>query len=92
MTRRPYPGFPPNYKEVPSVNGLTRQCLVIEIRSLGALDNGQLALIKEQLGGTVDKLASKMPVVENAELVSQDQFDPILTEALRLKRPGSDPS
>lgn len=82
----PYPGFPPNYKEVPSVNGLARQCLVIEFQSLGQLSTTEMAVIREQIEGTINALTSKMSNIENSELVQQDRFDPILTEALRLKR------
>lgn len=86
MTKAPYPGFPPNNREVTTVNGRTRQCLVVELRSLGALSDGQMAVIREQLEATVDRLKSKISVLDQSELISQDRFDPMLVEGLRLGR------
>lgn len=84
--KKPYPGFPPNYKEVSKIGGMTRTCFVIEFRSDGSLSNTQLAMIEEQVAAAVSKVASKIPTVDKVELVSQDRFDPILLESLRLSR------
>lgn len=82
----PYPEFPPNYKEVPVVDGLFRECLVIELRSRNRLSSAQVASIKEQLEATLSRFIKGMPELENVQVVDQSRFDPILTNGLRLKQ------
>lgn len=84
MSNTPYPGFPPNFKIIDEINGLSRQCFVVEIRSRDQLSQEHIAMIKEQVEGTINKLKSKITTIENMELVYQDRFDRVLTDGLRL--------
>lgn len=83
-SKKPYPGFPPNYKEVETTGGYRRTCFVLEFLSLGQLEPTQIAMIEEQVEAMVEKLGRGIPTVEKVEFVTQDRFDPILLEGLRL--------
>lgn len=80
----PYPGFPPNYKEVSETGGLKRTCFVLEFRSSHDLTNTQLAMIEEQISALAKKLAFRIPSVDTVEFVVPKRFDRILLEGLRL--------
>jgi len=80
----PYPDFPPNYIKVQQTGGLTRRCFVVEIRSLGELDNVQLALVKESLEAIVDSLKRKVAIIEKVDVATHNRFDTLLLQALRL--------
>ena len=80
----PYPGFPPNYQKVPQTGGLTRRCFVIELRSLGELDNIQLAQTIELLEAFVGKMKQKIITIEKTDVATHDRFDTQLLQALRL--------
>jgi hypothetical protein len=83
--KKPYPGYPPNYKVVDDTGGYKRTCLVIEFLSLGGLDNTQLALVQEQLEATVERLKGQLrSSVEGAQVITPDRFDPVLKSGLRL--------
>lgn len=84
----PYPGFPPNYREVPVVDGLVRECLVIELRSRGKLSSAQVAAVKEQLEATLSRFLNNMPELEIIQIIDQSRFDPSLIDGLRLTRKG----
>ena len=81
-----YPGFAPNFKIVEKTGGYTRNCIVIELQTIGGLDKMQLALIQEQLEMTIDKIKRQIPVIENTHVILQDKFDSILCDGLRLPR------
>ena len=82
MSNLPYPGYPPSYTSVPKVGGYTRQCLVIEICSLGnGLDDLQLASLREQLELVVERYSS---IIEKYDVVLPMRFDPLLKKGLRL--------
>ena len=83
-SKKPYPGFPPNYSEVASVGGYHRTCFVLEFMSLGSLEPAQIAMIDEQMGALADKLRQNMMAVEKADFVTPDRFDRVLCEGLRL--------
>lgn len=80
----PYPGFPPNYAKVQQTGGLTRRCFVVEIRSLGELDNVQLALVRGALEMAADNLKRRVAIIEKVDVATHDRFDTILSQALRL--------
>ncbi len=83
--KKPYPGYPPNYKVVDETGGYVRTCVVIEMLSLGGLDAVQTALVQEQLEAAVAKLKTQLrATVEAAQVVTPDRFDPILRAGLRL--------
>ena len=83
-SKKSYPGFPPNYREVESTGGYTRTCFVLEFMSLGPLEPVQIAMIDEQMGALVDKLCQNMVAVEKVDFVTPDRFDRILHDGLRL--------
>jgi len=80
----PYPGYPPNYKIIDVLGGMNRTCLVIEILSLGPMDEIQLALVRDQLEGTLDRLRRSMPAMEKFKAVLPSQFDKQLRDGLRI--------
>lgn len=84
MTRKPYPGFPPNYREVEDTGGYRRTCFVVEFMSLGPLEPAQIAMIDEQMAALVDKLRQGIVTVEKAQFVTPDRFDRVLCDGLRL--------
>lgn len=86
MSQAPYPGFPPNYTELTDIGGLRRNCLVIEIRSLGNLSPAQLAVVQEQLEATAANLKSRIATIESIELVAANRFDTLLRAGLRLPK------
>lgn len=82
----PYPGFPPNYSNLNVIDGLARQCIVIDIRSRGNLSQVQLTMIREQLEASLQKFIAKLPELESIQVVEQNQFDRLLLDGLRLNR------
>lgn len=84
MSKKPYPGFSPNYKVVDETAGFKRNCVVIEFLSIGSLDSTSLALIQEQLEATVERLGRQIPYIEQTDVVLPDRFDPVLKEGLRV--------
>jgi hypothetical protein len=87
MSKKPYPGYPPNYQVVDDTGGYHRNCFVIELLSLGPLDNTQMALVQEQLEAALDRLHHQLRAsVEAAQVVTPDRFDPVLCAGLRLSR------
>ena len=84
MSSRPYPGFPPSYREVENTGGYKRTCFVVEFLSLGTLEPAQIAMIEEQMGALADKLRSGMVAVEQVDFVTPDRFDRALSDGLRL--------
>lgn len=48
------------------------------------LSDAQIAMIDEQMSALSKKIASRMPMVEGVEFVTQKRFDRILLEGLRL--------
>ncbi len=83
-SKPPYPGYAPSYRNVKKTGGYTRTCLVIELLSLGDLDNVQMAFIQEQLEATVEKMRQKVMTLESTQVVTPDRFDPLLQEGLRI--------
>ena len=84
MAKKPYPGFPPNYKTVDETAGYKRTCIVVEFLSLGPLDSAHLALIQEQLEALTERLQKQVSYIEGVDVVLPDRFDPVLKEGLRL--------
>lgn len=84
MSKKPYPGFPPNYTGVDETGGFTRTCFVLEFLSLGSLEPAQQAMIEEQVSALAAKLANGLTNVERAEFVTPDRFDRKLSDGLRL--------
>jgi len=81
---KPYPGYPPSYKTISKVGNYVRQCLVVELLSIDGLNNVQIAQIKERLEATIADIKTKIPIIERSDIVSQDRFDPVLRQGLRL--------
>lgn len=84
MTVKPYPGFPPNYQEIPETGGYKRTCFVLEFLTLGPLSDAQVALIEEQMGAVADKLLHSMSIAEKVDFVVPARFDRPLCEGLRI--------
>jgi hypothetical protein len=84
MTKKPYPGFSPNFLKVGEIGGLKRTCFVLEALSTEVLGTTQIAMIEEQISATADRLVNSMPNVEKAEFVTPDRFDRVLANGLRL--------
>ncbi len=80
----PYPGWPPSQRVVSTVGGLTRTCFVIELRSLGQLSPAQVAIIQERLEAGLATIKSRIPIVEDCDIVSNDRFDTLLRVGLRV--------
>ena len=83
MTKKPYPGYPPSYKEIPKVGGYVRKCFVIELLCLEEMNNIQLAQVQEKLEAALANL-NLNSIIEKAEVVTPDRFDPVLRQGLRL--------
>ena len=86
MAKKPYPGIPPNYKIVDENGGYKRTCFVLELLSLGQLDNVQMAMVQEQLEATVQKIAQNITCIEKTDVVPPDRFDRILCDGLRISQ------
>jgi len=84
MSRTPYPGYAPSYKVVDETGGFTRNCIILELLSVGKLGPAEMSHIQEQLEAFVAGLSNRMSSVENAKVVLPDQFDPKLREGLRI--------
>lgn len=84
MTKKPYPGFSPNFLKVGEIGGLKRTCFVLEVLSTETLGATQTAMIEEQISATADRLVGSMPNVEKVEFVTPDRFDRVLIDGLRL--------
>lgn len=80
----PYPGYPPSFTVVKRIGGFDRYCLVIELLSLGELSPIQIAMVKEQLEATLEKLRLSMAVIEKSQVVVPDRFDTLVRQGLRL--------
>jgi hypothetical protein len=81
---KPYPGYQPNYKQVTSVGGYHRNCLVLDVLSLDSLDDAEIAMIEEQLSALTGKLAKSMPNIHKIEVITPSRFDKIVRDGLRL--------
>jgi len=79
---KPYPGYPPSYKEIPKVGNYIRECLVIELLCIDKLEPAQLAQIRERLEAALEGIANA--TVEKKEVITSDRFDPVLKQGLRL--------
>jgi hypothetical protein len=87
MSKKPYPGYPPNYRVVDETGGYYRTCLVIELLSIGSLSNTEMALVQERLEATVEQLKRDLrATIEASQLVTPDRFDPLLRDGLRLSK------
>lgn len=84
MSKKPYPGYPPNYKTVDETGGFKRTCVVLEFLSLGPLESTQLALIQEQLEALTERLQKQVVNIEGKDVILPDRFDPVLKQGLRL--------
>lgn len=84
MNKLPYPGYSPSYKVVDSIGGLNRHCIVVELLTLGELDQLQLASIHERLEAVVASIKQNISIIEKTKLADQTNFDPILRTGLRL--------
>lgn len=84
MSKRPYPGYAPNYRHVDKLGGFHRSCFIIDILSLDNLSPAQLAMIQEQIEAAMSTIASNMRDIEKAEVVTPDRFDKLLKDGLRL--------
>ncbi len=81
-SRPPYPGYPPSYRRVDKTGGFTRTCLVLEILSLGGLTDAELTHVTEQLEAAMARILPA--VIEKSQVVTQDRFDRLLLDGLRL--------
>ena len=84
MSKRPYPGYAPNYRHVDKLGGFHRSCFVIDILSLDNLSPVQLAMIQEQIEASLSAISKNMRDIERVEVVAPDRFDKLLKDGLRL--------
>lgn len=83
----PYPGYNPNFKNVRKRKGLHRSVIVLEILSKKPLNTTARALVTEQVEAKIDQLTGKNGIVE-FDVVTDDRFDVLLQQGLRLKSEG----
>lgn len=83
--KKPYPGYPPSYKQVTSTGGYKRNCLVVDILSLDDLQDTEIAVIEEQISAAADKLVRSMPNIHKLEIIVPGRFDKILRDGLRIE-------
>lgn len=76
----PYPDIPPNYQTVRKLGTYDRDCLVIELCTLGQLPPGRLAALEDAIGVAIAKFQD----VEKHRIVRSDNFNLELSRALRL--------
>lgn len=84
MSLSPYPGYPPNFRIVDVLGGMHRTCLVIEVLSLGSIDDLQLSVMRDQLEGLLEKMKVSMPMIEKTKVALPTQFDKLLRDGLRI--------
>tara|TARA_R110000751_G_scaffold23590_2_gene65151 strand:+ start:6335 stop:6592 length:258 start_codon:yes stop_codon:yes gene_type:complete len=84
MSKRPYPGYAPNYQHVDELGGFRRSCFIIDILSLENLSSVQIAIIQEQIEAAMSTISNNMHDIERSEVVSPDRFDRSLKDGLRL--------
>lgn len=82
--QKPYPGLAPNIKSVTTTGGYHRDCMVIDILSLSALQPTEVAMIEEQMSAHLAKLVKIIPNIHKCELVTSGRFDKMLAQGLRL--------
>ncbi len=80
MPNTPYPGYSPNYRQVPKIGGFDRTCYVLELRTLGEMDPIRRAMLEDAIGVAV----AKFQEVESFDIVRSDRFDTDLRHAMRL--------
>ena len=80
MSKAPYPGYDPKFKFVPSLDGFTRTCYVLELLSEEPLDEARRAQLEDQIGFVVQKFVE----LHKHDLVRSDRFDTDLRRAMRL--------
>mgnify|MGYP006893288158 CR=1 FL=1 len=87
MSKLPYPGFNPSFKNVKKRNGLHRNVFVLEILSKKPISAATRALISEQTEAKIDQLLGKNGLVD-FDVVSDDRFDVLLQQGLRFTAEG----
>ena len=78
----PYPGYTPSYKVVSKIGNYARTCFVVELLSLGELDEIQCAQIRERIEATIQH--TRVATVEKIDVVAPNRFDRLLRDGLRL--------
>lgn len=84
MSKKPYPGYSPNYTQVDKTGGYQRTCIVLELLSQGQLTAPHMALVQEQIEALLERLQKQIPYLEKSDVVLSDRFDPVLRKGLRL--------
>jgi len=84
MSKSPYPGYPPNYRNVDKTGGFVRTCVVVEFLSHSPLTNAEQAMIQEQLELALVRLRTNLATLEKSQVVLPDRFDTQLRTGLRL--------
>jgi len=87
MSKLPYPGFNPSFKNVRKRNGLHRNIFIIEVLSKKPISPTAKALISEQTEAKIDQLLGKNGLVD-FDVVSDDRFDVLLQQGLRFTADG----
>jgi hypothetical protein len=76
----PYPHFPPNYPVVRETGGYARDCIIIDILSLGTLDPERRAILEDKLSMVLGEFSE----IEKHDMVNSERFNTELQRALRL--------
>jgi len=87
MSKLPYPGFNPSFKNVKKRNGLHRNVFILEVLSKKPINAATRALISEQTEAKIDQLLGKNGLVD-FDVVSDDRFDVLLQQGLRFTTEG----
>jgi hypothetical protein len=85
--KTPYPGFNPSFKNVKKRNGNFRTVLVLEVLSKKQLTQTIKALIGEQVEAKLEQLMGRNGLIDY-DVVSDDRFDVLLQEGLRIVTEG----
>lgn len=85
MSKKPYPGYPPNLLSVHQTGGYHRRCMVLEFLTLDKLTSEEEAQIYEAIEMSILTALRGRQNVEKFKLISQDSFDTLLLEGLRLR-------
>lgn len=76
----PYPNFSPTFTTVRKQGGYDRDCLVVEISTLGPMDPERLAQLEDAIAVAI----SKFQDIEKHKLIRSSNFNIELLRALRL--------
>lgn len=82
MSRKPYPGYNPNFSPVRKIDGYNRTVFVVEILSQGTIDGITRSMIIERIEHEIVKIVGDDAKVD---CVDESRFDTLLLDGLRLR-------